>query len=388
MQAGLSTAEISSLFVIWSVTGFALDVPTGPLADLFSRRALLAAAPVLAGAGFLLWTLVPCYASFGAGFVLWGAGGALSSGTLEALVYTELARDGGSGETSQKPGASGAYERVIGRSQAFGTLAIMAADGLAAPVLRAGGYAALGWCSFAVTVVAAAVGWSFPDSHRRAGAAVGELAQAELAEAESAYFQVLRAGLAEVRHTPALRRALILLAVLTGVFGALDEYVPLLVRSTGVPAASEPLFVLLVEAGLTLGGWFAGRGARRAAPLLALAAGSMAAGSIGGRPAGLALVAAAFGVFQWASVTAEARMQDRISDRVRATVVSVSGLGAEIVSVAIYLGYALGSVWFGPEALFAAAALPYLAAALATRGRGRTRGRNGNKPSTRKRPDA
>jgi hypothetical protein len=384
--------------VIWSVTGFALDVPTGPLADLFSRRALLAAAPALAGTGFLLWTLEPCYASFAAGFVLWGAGGALSSGTLEALVYTELAQDGSGGagdddgddggdEASQKPGASGAYERVTGRSQAFGTLAVMAADGLAAPVLRAGGYTALGWCSFAVTLVAAAVGWSFPDSHRRGAAASDESAQSEIAEAESAYFRVLRDGLAEVWHTPALRRALILLAVLAGVFGALDEYVPLLVRSTGVPTASEPLFVLLVEAGLTLGGWFAGRGVRRAAPLLALAAISMAAGSAGAWPAGIALVAAAFGVFQWASVTAQARMQDQISDRVRATVSSVSGLGAEVVSVAIFLGYALGSVWFGPAALFTASALPYLAAAFAMRRRGVDPPVGVGEPGPRDRPD-
>jgi MFS family permease len=326
-KTGLSAAEISSLFVIWSVTGFALDVPTGPLADLSSRKALLAAAPLMAGAGFLLWTLVPCYASFAVGFVLWGAGGSLRSGTLEALVYEELARysrvddssaepDGSSPGASSESGAFSAYERIIGRSQAFGTLAVVIADGLAAPVLHVGGYVALGWCSLAVTIVAAAVGWSFPDSHHRGGSAADELA-----EAEGAYFRVLREGLAEVRHTPALRRALILLAVLTGVFGALEEYVPLLVRSTGVPTAAAPLFVLLVEAGLTVGGWFAGRGTRWAAPLVAAAAVFLATGSAGGRPAGMALVAVAFGVFQWASVTAEARMQDQISDRVRATVV-------------------------------------------------------------------
>jgi hypothetical protein len=56
----------------------------------------------------------------------------------------------------------------------------------------------------------------------------------------------------------------------------------------------------------------------------------------------------------------------------------VSGLGAEVVSVAIFLGYALGSVWFGPGALFAVAALPYLVAAFAMRG----------KRETRERPDA
>ena len=381
--------------MIWSVTGFALDVPTGPLADLYSRKVLLAAAPLMAGTGFLLWTLAPCYASFAAGFVLWGAGGSLRSGTLEALVYEELARysasdsasDGSSDDPPQKPGTSGVYERITGRSQAFSTLAVMAADGIAAPVLRGGGYVALGLCSFAVTILAAGVGWSFPDSHRRAVAASASPNPAadELAEAEGSYFRVLREGFAEVRHTPSLRRALILLAVLLGVFGALDEYVPFLVRSAGVPTATVPLFVLLVEAGLTLGGWLAGRGARRAALLLGAAAVFLAVGSASGEPAGIAPVAVAFGVFQWASVSAEARMQDRIGDRVRATVVSMSGLGAEIVSVAVFLGFALGSVWFGAGTLFAVCAVPYLIAAFAMRGR-RKRGTR-RTPGTRERPD-
>lgn len=46
-ETGLSVAETSSLFVIWSVTGLVLEVPSGALADAVSRR-LLCAGPVLA----------------------------------------------------------------------------------------------------------------------------------------------------------------------------------------------------------------------------------------------------------------------------------------------------------------------------------------------------
>lgn len=56
-ETGLSPAEISSLFAIWSVTGFALEVPSGLWADVYSRRRLLAVAPVLPAAGYALWTL-------------------------------------------------------------------------------------------------------------------------------------------------------------------------------------------------------------------------------------------------------------------------------------------------------------------------------------------
>ncbi|WP_344891073.1 hypothetical protein [Actinomadura meridiana] len=48
-DAGLSVAAVSSLFVIWSVTTVALEVPSGVWADVFSRKLLLVAAPLLTG---------------------------------------------------------------------------------------------------------------------------------------------------------------------------------------------------------------------------------------------------------------------------------------------------------------------------------------------------
>jgi MFS family permease len=156
-STGLSVAQISSLFIIWSLTSFVLEVPSGLWADVYSRRSLLAIAPALAAAGYALWTFLPCYLSFALGFVLWGTGGSLRSGTLQALVYEELTR----------LGAPGAYARLIGRSQAISMTAIMAATGLVAPVLAAGGFRAVGIGSILVPLLAVPVGWSFPESRGR-----------------------------------------------------------------------------------------------------------------------------------------------------------------------------------------------------------------------------
>ena len=49
--AGLTAAEISALFAIWSLSTVIVEVPTGVLADRFSRRRLLVAGPLVAGAG-------------------------------------------------------------------------------------------------------------------------------------------------------------------------------------------------------------------------------------------------------------------------------------------------------------------------------------------------
>ncbi|WP_248959724.1 MFS transporter [Sphaerisporangium perillae] len=338
---GLSTAEISSLFVIWAATSLLLEVPSGLWADAFSRRRLLVVAPLLTASGYAAWTFFPSYASFAIGFVLWGAGGALRSGTLQALVYEELAR----------VGRSSAYARLMGRSEAISTAAIMAATVLAAPVLAMGGYLAVGCASVAVTLLGALAGRSFPESRGPSPEGQG-------------FGTVLRDGVREVRRAPRVRSALVLVVVLMGA-GALDEYIPLLAESTGAGASAVPLLVLLVTAGTTLGGWFAGRGTRWAAPALALAAGCLAAGALDGRPAAMILVAVAYGIFQWAMTAAEARLQDRIADRARATVTSMAGFGADAVTVPVYAAYGLGSTRLGPGPLYALAAILYLLIALA-----------------------
>lgn len=334
-DSGLSAAQISSLFVLWSVTGFLTDVPSGVWADAHSRRRLLTIAPGLTAAGYALWTFLPSYPFFALGFVLWGTGGSIRSGALQALVYDEL----------ERLGASGAYGRLIGRSEAAGTTGIMAATALASPVLHLGGFHAVGIASVLVALLGVPVGRSFPES--RGGAGEREHLTA-----------VFREGLAEIRAKPAVRRCLLVVAAVSGV-DALDEYVPLLARATGAAPSAVPLLVLLVTVGVAAGSWLGGHGARRAAPVLAAGAACLAAGAGSGRPAGFPLVAVAFGVFQWAMVAADIRLQERISDRTRATITSMAGFGVEVVAVLTFGAYALGSSWLGPGTLFALSAVPY-----------------------------
>jgi hypothetical protein len=148
----------------------------------------------------------------------------------------------------------------------------------------------------------------------------------------------------------------------------LEEYDPLLAASTGVGADAVPLLVLLVSVGVTAGGLLATLGQRMAgrafAGLLALGGLALAAGAISGRPAGFVLVAAAFGVFQLASVVADARLQARITGPSRATVTSLAGLGTELATILVYAGYAFASTFARHGTIFALFAVPYLAVAV------------------------
>ena len=92
LDTGLSEAQISVLFALWSVTGFLAEVPTGALADRWSRRGVAGAGGVLQAVAFALWTAAPELWAFAAGFVVWGIGGALVSGAARGAGLRRAGR--------------------------------------------------------------------------------------------------------------------------------------------------------------------------------------------------------------------------------------------------------------------------------------------------------
>ncbi|MGW4551111.1 MFS transporter [Streptomyces violaceorubidus] len=344
-DTGLSVWQTTSLFALWSLTGVLLEVPSGAWADAVSRRLLLIMGPLLTAAGFALWVLVPSYGAFAFGFLLWGAGGALGSGALEALVYDELDR----------AGAADRYARVMGRARAIGIAATMSAMGLAGPVFAWGGYDAVGAASVLACLAAAAVATRFPEHRTRSSD--GERWSASL-----------RAGLADARTDRSVRGALLLVPAVTAVWGALDEYTPLLARDTGVASETVPWLLLLIWAGATAGSLLAGAAERLTthgfAALLTGSALALALGGLAGTPAALVLVALAFGGFQLATVLADARLQQRIDDTGRATLTSVAGLGTELGNLAAYGAYTAAATAWGHGTAFALSAVPYVLTAL------------------------
>ncbi|MFD9039759.1 MFS transporter [Streptomyces bottropensis] len=348
-DAGLSIWQISSLFALWSLTGILLEVPSGAWADTVSRRLLLWLGPLLTAAGFALWVAVPSYGAFAAGFVLWGVRGALGSGALEALVYDELDR----------LGAADRYARVIGRAQAVGMVAVMAAMGLAGPVLDLGGHPAVGAASVLACVLTSLVAVRLPE-HRKA-AAPGTDTTA------STTLTTLRSGLAEVRRDRSVRGAMLLVPAVGAVWGALDEYTPLLVRDTGVAEGTVPYLLLVIWVGPAIGSLLTGAAERLSRAglgvVLAGSAAALAVGALMGTPVGIGLVAVAFGGFQLVNVLADARLQDRIEGARRATLTSVASMGTEAATVAVFAAYAVIGASAAHGVSFAVFAVPYLVTA-------------------------
>ncbi|MEV6306431.1 MFS transporter [Actinoplanes sp. NPDC051861] len=345
-DTGLTTAEISSLFAIWSVVSFACEIPAGALADVWSRKRLYALGQLLTAAGFALWLIWPAYPGFALGFALWGLGGAFASGTLEALVYDRL----GDGDS---------YARLIGRSGTTGLLAMLAATLLATPAYLAGGYLLVGAVSIATVTLGGFLALYFPSSGTRESTPDDD--------DELGYVAMLRAGLHEVAHSRRVARAVLVAAAVPG-FSALDEYLPLLAREMGAPTSGVPLLFALTALAMAGGSALAGHlpptSPRPLAGALALAAALLAAGALIPHLAGMIAVSAAFGLLQFAMVHAETRLQETITGPARTTVLSASGFGAEVAAVVLYAMFALP---FSLPVLFVIAVIPLLLTALLAR---------------------
>ncbi|MGH9190415.1 MAG: MFS transporter [Acidimicrobiales bacterium] len=350
-DAGLSDAQISTLFLIWSTVGIVAGVPSGALADRFSRRAALVVAGVLQAAGYVLWVTVPGYAAFAGGFVLWGLGGAFGSGALEALLYDGLA----------SASAEEQYPRLYGRVTAVGLLSQLPAAAAATVLFSTGGYALVGWMSVACCLAAAAVATRLPDPRReppKANTHSGEDGT------EPDYFTILRAGVAEVARRPAVRGAVVAVALLGGLDG-LEEYFPLLAHDWGVATSMVPLAVLGIPLAGAAGASLGGSASRLRPRTLAMAlTGAVAVFSAAGmlrRPVGMVGIAVAYGLYRLVLVVIDTRLQQQIEGRARATVTSVASFGTDLSAIALYAAWAMGQpLLVGVIALAVAAHLPRL----------------------------
>ncbi len=366
---GISTARLSTVFIVWAVVALALEIPSGALADRIDRRRLLGAAFTIRGAGIALWLVWPTFTGVLIGASLWALHDALASGAWEAMIHDEL----------DEVGQARSYATVMARIGQFSHLGIAASTLLGAALLRIDvGLETLGWLtlaahagSIALVVTLPEVRWrgaadegtvrpataDAPDSPSDRSIGAGPVAETILPDLTAddtfsyrAWWSTLRTGVRDARSDPLIARLVAVGAMLEGLF-IVDEYVPLIVRARGGTDATAPIVVFVVWVGLLVGGEIA---ARR--PTLS---GRWLGGALIGGVAVMAvafatssvwtlmLVALGYAALQALWVASDARLQEHTPAATRATVTSVRGFGSATISMLAFV--AIGAMSDGDD---------------------------------------
>ena len=92
--AGLSPLQLILVGTTLELTVLLCEVPTGLVADVYSRRLSIVIGFCLIGLGFLLEGLVPLFATILLAQVLWGLGYTFTSGARQAWLSDEIGEEG------------------------------------------------------------------------------------------------------------------------------------------------------------------------------------------------------------------------------------------------------------------------------------------------------
>lgn len=114
---GMSVADVVWIEIIYSMTVVGFELPTGMIADRFSRKQLLIIDAILSFFEFAIIIYATSFIHFAIAILLSGLGHALQSGAHNALVYDTLKASGDEED----------FEKVLGRINFFDYLGIIIA---------------------------------------------------------------------------------------------------------------------------------------------------------------------------------------------------------------------------------------------------------------------
>ena len=92
-EVGLSPLELVLVGTAMELAAFIFEIPTGVVADVYSRRLSILIGSVLIGLAFLLEGLVPLFGAVLLSQVIWGLGYTFTSGASEAWISDEIGEE-------------------------------------------------------------------------------------------------------------------------------------------------------------------------------------------------------------------------------------------------------------------------------------------------------
>jgi hypothetical protein len=322
---GLSFSEISWLLIIWSIPVILLEIPSGMLADRWSRKTMIVIGTAFKLICFILWMLADGFVLFAVGFVFWGIQEAWCSGATEALLYEKLEEHRQDHQYEKHAGKAGFYAGVgLVLSMLFGGAAASAGFDLAAGA------------SIAAVAISLLAALFLKETKKRK-------VQADSSNRKGAGFKEIIVLCGSNKTVGLL---LLFSALIVIVPGILDEYDQLYAQRIGLSLEHIGIWGALRIGAESLGRRYAYklkiiRHSIKRVCMLAMAGGILLLVSAYAFSLTLFPVYALFyALISGCHVLIESMLQRQISSTQRATVLSFSSLLMNLFSILLFLGFA------------------------------------------------
>ncbi|MBN2135126.1 MAG: MFS transporter [Acidobacteria bacterium] len=305
-ERGISAIGISMLLVVWAVTSILMEIPSGALADKYSRKWVIVWGQAVRFVGYGFWLFMPNFVGFIIGFIAWGLKESITSGTFEALLYDELKNLDKESE----------FTKILGRVKAIVFTAIFLASVLAAIVIDAG-YKIVLLASIASAVLSCFFMAILPETRRYR------------AEDHPSFIMIFKQG---VSYAVKKKKVLIIisfLAIIFGLAGSFEEFWPLLGNEIGLSKESIAIMFGIIALPMAFGSTIAHRFEKVKTSHVYLAnllAGFLVLiGTLTLKKWIIILIAFFFLVHQTVYTVMQGKLQRMIPSRIRATVSSMNG---------------------------------------------------------------
>lgn len=212
LSRGIDLTQIGLLLFLWSLMSLIFEVPSGVLADHWSRRKMLILSGVFFSACYITWIFSNSFIMFLFGFLLRTIGATLTSGTLQAYLYDFLKVNNKEHE----------FEKTLGRGNALRTL------GLGTAMAFGGFFSEI---SYNFTLIASAasiltisvIGILWPEIKQITSTG------------EEGYWHFLKNSVKTVGKSKDLMRIVLYSAIVLSIFANLEEFNDVYLKFLGYP---------------------------------------------------------------------------------------------------------------------------------------------------------
>lgn len=138
---GLNPLQLVLVGTVLEATVFVFEIPTGVVADLYSRRLSIIIGYILMGVGFMVEGSIPTFGVVLLSQIIWGLGATFTSGAEEAWIADEHARHQVDDKDSLarlflRGGQAGSLGALLGIG---GSVALASVLGITVPIVLGGG---------------------------------------------------------------------------------------------------------------------------------------------------------------------------------------------------------------------------------------------------------